>query len=46
MSGISENGVINIGTNVNNQIGKQIRRINKIKNNINIPNKIKKKMNY
>ena len=43
MSGISENGAINIGTNVNNQIGKQIRRINKIKNNVNIPNKIKKK---
>ena len=43
MSGITENKSISIGNNVNFIIGKDIQRINNIKNNTNIPNKIKKK---
>ena len=43
MTGISENGSVKIGNNVNNIISQKIRRLNNIKNNINIPNKIKKK---
>lgn len=43
MSGLSETDYFKIGTNVNNTIKKQINRLNKIKNNKNIPNKIKKK---
>ena len=43
MSGISENGKVNIGDGVNNIISKSIKRLNKIKNNKDIPKKIKKK---
>jgi IS605 OrfB family transposase len=43
MTGLSETDCFKIGTNVNSTIKKQINRINKIKANKNIPNKIKKK---
>jgi len=43
MTGVSEDGLVKIGNNVNNIIGKSIKRLNKIKNNDNISNKIKKK---
>jgi len=43
MTGISENGSINIGVDVNKTISKKIIRLNNIKRNINIPKKIKKK---
>jgi len=43
LSGVSENEAINIGSNVNTNISKQIKRINKIKDNKLIPRKIKKK---
>ena len=43
MTGISENGNVNIGEGVNKTISKSILRLNKIKNNKNIPKKIKKK---
>ena len=43
MSGISENGIVNIGEGVNKIISKSIIRLNKIKNNKDIPKKIKKK---
>jgi len=43
MTGLSETDCFKIGTNVNTTIKKQINRLNKIKANKNIPNKIKKK---
>lgn len=43
MTGISENGSIKIGNNVNKIITKDIRRLNRIKKNNNIPTHIKKK---
>jgi len=46
LSGISENEAITIGSNVNSLISKQIKRINKIKDNELIPNKIKKKNEF
>jgi hypothetical protein len=46
LSGISENEGISIGSNVNSLISKQIKRINKIKDNKLIPNKIKKKNSH
>jgi len=43
MTGVSENGYVNIGVDVNKTISNKIIRLKNIKNNINIPNKIKKK---
>jgi len=43
MTGISEDGSLKVGNNVNSIISKSIKRLNKIKNNENIKNKIKKK---
>jgi len=43
MTGLSNNENLNIGTNVHNKIKKYISRLNKIKNNKNIPLKIKNK---
>jgi transposase len=43
MTCISENGSIVVGKNVNKTISKDIKRLNKIKNNNNISKKIKKK---
>ena len=43
MTGLSDNENLNIGTNVHDKIKKYITRLNKIKNNKNIPLKIKNK---
>ena len=43
MTGLSDDEVIKIGTNVNTTIKKYIERLNNIKENEKIPNKIKKK---
>ena len=43
MTGVSEDGIVKIGKNVNNIIGESIERLNNIKNNKYISNKIKKK---
>jgi IS605 OrfB family transposase len=43
MTGLSNNNAVKIGINVNSIIAKKIETLNKIKNNINISNKIKKK---
>lgn len=43
MTGISETKTVNIADNVNKTIVKYVKRINKIKNNDNISDKIKKK---
>jgi hypothetical protein len=42
-TGLSENEALKIGTNVNSQLRKKISRLNKIKRNREIPNRIKKK---
>ena len=41
MTGVSEDGLVKIGNNVNSIIAESIERLNKIKNNENIKNKIK-----
>lgn len=43
MTGICENGSIEIGTNINNHVRQRLKRLQIIKNNEKIPNKIKKK---
>ncbi len=43
MSGITENSFVQIGNNVNKIITKSIAKLNRIKNNPNIPKKIKSK---
>ena len=43
MTGLSDNESLKIGTNVHERIKKYIKRLNKIKNNKNIPLKIQKK---
>ena len=43
MSGVSEDGTLQIGNKVNDIISKSIKRLDKIKNNNDIKNKIKKK---
>lgn len=46
MTGISEDGYLKIGNNVNSIIEKKINRLNGIKNNPNIKQKIKKKNEF
>jgi transposase len=46
MTGISEDGFVKIGNNVNSIIEKKIQKLNNIKNNENIKNKIKKKNEF
>ena len=43
MTGLSDNEYLKIGSNINNIIKKDINRLNKIKSNLKIPNKIKNK---
>ena len=43
MTGLSNDGAIKIGMNVNKIIASKLKRLKKIKDNINIPSKIKKK---
>jgi transposase len=43
MTGLSDNESLKIGNNIHKEIKKNICRLNKIKNNINIPSKIKMK---
>ena len=43
MTGLSNNKMVKIGTNVNSEIQKLVKRLSKIKTNPNISNKIKKK---
>ena len=43
MTGLSENNAIKIGENVNKIVALKLKRLNKITNNENIPQKIKKK---
>ena len=43
MTGLSNDGAVKIGINVNKIIASKLKRLENIKNNINIPSKIKKK---
>jgi len=43
MNGLTKNSVIKIGNNCNNKIKEKLKRLDKIKNNKNVPNKIKRK---